>query len=219
MQVFPVFLHLAGRSCLVVGGGPVGCAKASRLAEAGAQVVIVEPHPRGELTDLEAALAAVVVRTRAFVEADCDGQALVFACTGDPDVNAAVAVAAQSRGVLACRADAAEAGDFSTGATLRRGEVCVAVSSGGASPHLAVAARDRIEPVVGEEFAEAAQLLGGLRQEVKVIVKDCAERREALGAKLAAKVLQLLGAGRAVEARQVVESARRAALEEGPCTQ
>lgn len=167
MQAFPIFLDLGGRACLVVGGGPVGCAKASRLAEAGADVLVVDPSPPAALKELASKEARVRVEARAFRPEDCDGRMLAFACTSDAAVNASVVAAASARCVLCCRTDAIAGddrrGDFTSGAVLRRGDVCIAVSTGGTAPGLAKSVRDRIASVIGDEFGEASALAKSLR--------------------------------------------------------
>lgn len=225
MPIFPIFLELAGRSCLVAGAGAVGAGKARSLAEAGAEVVLVDPSPAAAAVDLAAGSPRVRLERREFRDDDCDGRTLVFACTGDEDIDTAIERASERAGAICCRADGR--GRASSGALLRRGDVCVAVSSAGASPALAAEARDRIAAVVGEEFAAAAGLLADLRKNLREQVADASARREALAAPLVRALLEDLGAGREADARAAVdralEAARRAACaaagaEERRCT-
>jgi precorrin-2 dehydrogenase/sirohydrochlorin ferrochelatase len=146
------------------------------------------------------------VETRPFRDQDCDRRVLVFACTNDPEANDAVARAATACGVPCCRADGAR-GDFSTGAVLRRGEVCVAVSTTGSSPVLAVEARDRIAAVVGEEYAVATRMLGDLRDRLRDNVADASARAGALRGSLTSDLLEALRGGNDDEARALVEKA------------
>lgn len=219
MPVFPLFLELGGRPCLVAGAGAVGVAKARSLVEAGAEVLLVDPAPGAEALALEAADPRVTLERRAVRDEDCEGREVVFACTGDDDVDSAVERASTRAGAICCRADARAR--VASGAVLRRGEVCVAVSSGGASPALAAEARDRIAAVVGDEFAVAAGLLAGLRSRLKNEVADAALRREALTQPLVASLLEDLRAGRVEAARVAVELAlerARAGAGDGRCT-
>lgn len=220
MTAFPLFLDLARRCCLVVGGGAVGCDKARQLAGAGAQVLVVEPEPSRELFDLAAASPAVTIEARLFEPGDCRGKLLVFTCTGDEAVNDAAAADAAACGALCCRSDGGAGGDFSTGAVLRRGDVCVAVSSGGASPALAAAARDLLAPVIGDEFAAAAEMLGRLRDQLQSCVPDGRARRAALRDAAAAELLGALREGRRADAEAVLARVLRRAIhaEENPCT-
>jgi precorrin-2 dehydrogenase / sirohydrochlorin ferrochelatase len=199
MKLFPAFLDLAARSCLVVGGGRVGLEKAKSLVAAGASVVVIDPEPSSELLSE----ARVTVEARAYRPGDCCGRFLVFACTGRPAVDADVAAAAKAAGALCCRADGVPA-DFTTGAVLRRGELCFAVSSGGASPVLAAEARDRAAEAIGPEFDEAARLLGGLRARLRA---RGAAPSETMGGVLVRELLAALRAGDSAQAEAFVEKA------------
>lgn len=199
MPSYPVFLRLEGRRCLVVGGGRVGRSRAAGLREAGASVTVVEPRPGPALRDLD----GVEILARGFDDHDCDGMALVFACTDVEDVNAGVLRAAGAAGALACRADSAQSGDFTTPAVLRRGEVCVAVSSGASSPALAARLRDDLAVHVGDEYARAAELLGAARRRLAA----AGASRDALASVLEAGFLELLRQGRADEAATMLEEA------------
>lgn len=158
MAVYPVFVELAGRRCLVVGGGVVGRRKAEGLLSAGAAVTVIEPRPGDELRAMARHATSLSLVERAFRDGDSAGAALVYACADKPDVNAAVAADAKAAGAPCCRADDGAASDFTAGAVLRRGAVCVAVSTGRSSPRLAVRVRDRIAAsgAVDDALAEEA---------------------------------------------------------------
>lgn len=203
--LFPVFLDLAGRACLVAGGGAVGRDKALSLLEAGAAVTVVDPDPAPALLAMASAWPALRVEPRAFDREDCEGSALVFACTGNAAVDAAVLEAAAFHGAPACASGSGvDEGDFSCGAMLRRGQVCVAVSSGGASPTLAALARDRAASVVSQEFGVAAALLARLRDELRREVPDSKARREAMRHAAGAGLVELLEAGHQAEAEAML---------------
>jgi len=214
VQVFPVFFDLTQRPCLVVGGGNVGCDKALALVAAGADVLVVDPSPSAPAVSLATVEGRLGVATRPFRDEDCRGRVLVFACTDDDGVNAAVACAAASLGIPCCRADGG--GDFSTGALLRRGEVCVAVSSAGTSPALAIEVRDRIAAVVGDDIADAARLLGGLRERLRASVAGAATRTEALRGNLTRDLLEALRSGQHDRAKSLVNDAYEAARRADP---
>ena len=155
MPVYPVFLDLTGRTAVVVGGGSVGSRKARGLAAAGTTVRVVDPKPSPDLAEL----AGIELVRRTFRPNDLDGAVLVYACTPDAAVNADVLAAADARGIPACDSGTGLAGPggltFTGGATLRSGDVCIAVSTGGASPALAARLRDRIAEALGADFAGA----------------------------------------------------------------
>ncbi len=138
MTDLPLLLDVSGRRVVVVGGGRVATRRVRSCADAGADVVVVAPTVEAEVVPL-----AAETRQRAFRAEDLDSAWLAFACADDPDVNAAVAAAAQARGIFCVRADAATAGTARMSATLRRDGVTVAVN-GGDDPRRAVALRDAI---------------------------------------------------------------------------
>jgi uroporphyrin-III C-methyltransferase/precorrin-2 dehydrogenase/sirohydrochlorin ferrochelatase len=144
--LYPLFLKLAGRRVLVVGGGAVATAKVQALAEAGAEVVVVAPELRPELQEAAAA-GRIAVARRAFAEADLDGAWLVVAAA-TREVNAVVAAAAEVRRLFVLAVDdPASASAYGAG-TLRRGGVTVAVSTDGKAPALAGLLREGLEAVL-----------------------------------------------------------------------
>jgi uroporphyrin-III C-methyltransferase/precorrin-2 dehydrogenase/sirohydrochlorin ferrochelatase len=133
--VLPVFLKLAGRKVLLVGGGPVATSKFPALVAAGAQVTIVSPalHP-----DLVAAAttAAATIHQRGFVPEDLDGTWYVVAAA-PPEVNRQVLAAAEPRCLFVNAVDDPAAATAYAGAVLQQGPVILAISTAGAAPALA----------------------------------------------------------------------------------
>jgi uroporphyrin-III C-methyltransferase/precorrin-2 dehydrogenase/sirohydrochlorin ferrochelatase len=157
--LFPVFLKLAGRKVLVVGGGPVAAAKVNGLLEAGAEILVVAPVLRQEIVDAAAAgrIAAVA---RPFSESDLGGAWLVVAAA-TPEVNREVAAAAESRRLFVLAVDDPSAASAYGAGTLRRGGVTVAISTDGRAPALAGLLREGIDAVLPADLqawaAEAAR--------------------------------------------------------------
>lgn len=211
MQGFPIFLSLAGRDCLVVGGGRVGVAKARRLAHAGAQVLVVDPSATSMLLELVSTTAEIELAERCFEEEDCAGRLLVFCCTDDPVVNESAALAARRSGALTCRSDNGEAGDFLTGATFDRGPLTVAVSSGGASPRLARQVRDRLSEALGAEYGEAASRLAALREQLRTMALDHETFSNALAAVAVDTFVDLIRSGDHDAAQALLGSALESA--------
>jgi siroheme synthase-like protein len=155
--LLPVFLKLAGRSTLVVGGGTVAACKAGELLDAGAHVVAVS------LAFVDAFPAVTERLHRAFQAGDARGATIVFACTGDPAVDDAVARDAEAHGALVNVVDRPEACGFYSGAIVRRGPLVVAVGTSGASPTLARYVRDRINEVLPAGVGVLGEVLGSAR--------------------------------------------------------
>jgi precorrin-2 dehydrogenase / sirohydrochlorin ferrochelatase len=157
--LYPIFLDLSGRRCVVVGGGEVANRKARKLLQARARVVVISPEIGVELESV-----AVEVHRRPYREGDLDGAYLAFAATDSREANAAVAREAKERGIPVNVADRPSDGDFALPATLRRGGLQVAVSTGGASPTLARKIKDELEGIFGPEWAGLVRELGKNRR-------------------------------------------------------
>ena len=140
MTWYPVFLDLAGKPVLVVGAGKVALRKTKGLLEAGASVTVVAPRAEPEFAQL-----AVTMRSRRFRVSDVEGAALAFAATDDRRVNHRVAEAAGRRGIPVNVADAPGECAFLVPARITRGNLQIAISTGGESPRLAAALRRKIE--------------------------------------------------------------------------
>jgi uroporphyrin-III C-methyltransferase/precorrin-2 dehydrogenase/sirohydrochlorin ferrochelatase len=150
-MLYPLFLKLAGRDVLVVGGGPVGTAKAQALVEAGARVTVVAPVLSAELRALGAAGAVTLVE-RAFAEADADGAWLIVAAATS-EANRAVAAAGEARRTFVLAVDDPAAASAYGAGVVRRGGVTVAVSTDGRAPALAGLLREGLEAVLPDELA------------------------------------------------------------------
>ena len=196
---FPVNLVLEGRPVLVVGGGPVATQKARRLAESGAVITVVAP----EVTDELAGLAARVER-RPYATGDIDGHRLVVSATGIPAVDGAVFADGEAAGVWVNSADDPAHCSVTLPAVARRGDITVAVSTGGRSPAMATWLRRRLEAELDEAHVTLLQLLS--------------ERREALRSEgtpteglawqevIDGGLLDLVRAGRIAEARERLQA-------------
>ena len=131
----------------------------------------------------ELASTAVEVRRRPYREGDLEGAFLAFAATDRREVNAAVAWEAQERGIPVNVADEPSEGDFVLPSTLRRGQLQVAVSTGGASPTLAQRIRLELEDIFGYEWASVVEALHRVRRdgrkagnELEEVVEECLSR-------------------------------------------
>lgn len=166
MLTYPINLvGLANRLCLVVGGGTVAFRKVAGLLAAGAIPVVVAPEIVGELAAL-AERGAIRLAQRPCDMADLDGAFLVIAATDDPALNRAISEEARARGALVNVVDVPDESNFIVPAVVRRGEMNVAVSTGGASPALARRLREQLEAQFGPEYEQLVDLLAELRPEI-----------------------------------------------------
>ena len=163
---FPAFLDLRGRRCLVVGGGTVAERKVRDLLACATDVTVVSPAVTATLAQLAAA-GTIVHRRRRFRASDARGIALVVTATDDADVDRVVVRAARRAHALVNVVDRADLCDFIVPSVLRRGELQIAVSTGGRSPALAREIRRRLEPAFGPEYAELVERAGLLRAQAR----------------------------------------------------
>lgn len=140
--LLPLFVKLAGRDVLVVGGGAMAAVRVRQLAEAGARVTVVAPEVREDV-----ARGAAAVLRRAFRPADLDGAWFAVAAA-TPEVNREVARAAEARRVLVNAVDDPETATAYTGGVVRRDGLTVAISTEGAAPALAGLLREGIDAVL-----------------------------------------------------------------------
>ena len=177
-QYYPVALDLRGRVAVVIGGGPLAEAKVSGLRHAGARVTVITPAPTRRLEQL-ASEGAILLRRREYRDGDLDGAHLAIAALETAEerrLHATIWREAEQRRVLLNAADDAQYCHFIAPAVHRQGDVTVAVSTGGASPALAVRLRDAIARRVGPEYGELASVLSALRTVVAQTVPDHAAR-------------------------------------------
>jgi precorrin-2 dehydrogenase/sirohydrochlorin ferrochelatase len=160
--LYPVGLIVAGKRCVVIGGGNVAARKVAGLEAAGADVVVVAPFVGPPIRSLP-----VSVVEREYRTGDLEGAWLAIAATDDPAVNALVHADGVAARVWVNAADEPAACSFTLPAVLRQGPISVAVSTGGHSPALAGWLRDRIASDVGPEFAGLAALLSQAREELQ----------------------------------------------------
>ena len=155
---YPISLVVAGRPCLVVGGGTIAARKAEGLARSGAEVTVVAPEVDASIEALP-----VLIERRPYRVGEAANYRLVITATGVPEVDAAVADDAEGAGVWVNSADDAAHCTFLLPAIHRDGPVTVAVSTGGASPALASWLRGRLAEACGGGLGSLAGLLDDAR--------------------------------------------------------
>ena len=137
---YPVMLELAGRRCVVIGAQAIREGKVEGLLAAGADdVVVVEPSLDDRFEDV----AGVRVERRAWRPDDLDGAFLAVASSDDAATRAAIAREARARGVLVNVIDDIPHCDWAAPAVVSRGDLVLAIGTGGVSPAVARLVRER----------------------------------------------------------------------------
>src|ERR671923_1730711 len=155
-------LRLAGRPCLVVGGGEVGLEKVEGLLACDGDVTLVAPDAVPELQDY-AREGSIRWERRAYEPADLEGTFMVIASTDDTDVNIGIYNDAEKRAMLVNVVDVPPLCNFILPAIVRTGPLAIAISTAGASPALAKRMKREIAEEFGEPYARLAVLLNDAR--------------------------------------------------------
>jgi precorrin-2 dehydrogenase / sirohydrochlorin ferrochelatase len=167
MSLFPMFVKLAGRPCLVVGAGGVGTSKIEGLLAAGAAVRVVAPEATPVVADWSRA-GKLSWQARGFESQDLDGAFLTVVATPSRELNARVFQEASRRGVLCNVVDDPPHCDFYYPAVVRRGDLQIAISTSGRSPALAARLRQDLEQQFGAEYVGWVEELGQEREKLLV---------------------------------------------------
>ncbi|HYL83052.1 MAG TPA: bifunctional precorrin-2 dehydrogenase/sirohydrochlorin ferrochelatase [Candidatus Angelobacter sp.] len=178
-KLFPMFLKLAGRPCLVVGAGAIAESKISGLLEAEAAVRVVAPKA-AERVQSWADAKKITWLKRVWEPADLDGMFLVVAATSSPDVHQRIYEEAKRRAVLCNIVDVPDLCDFYYPAVVQRGALQIAVSTSGQSPALAQRLRKELVDQFGPEYEAWLDHLGVERDKLFAAKLDPEERKRLL---------------------------------------
>lgn len=163
---YPVLLELAGKRAVVIGAAAVRRGKADSLLAAGADVTVLD---EGD-----------------WRPSDLDGAFICVASSSDPTERRRIARAARERGVLVNVIDDIPNCDFAAPAIVRRGDLVIAIATGGASPALARRLREELSERFGPEWTEILDVLREVREEMLPFLPDLGVRsrrwRDALDA-------------------------------------
>jgi precorrin-2 dehydrogenase len=161
-QLFPLFLKLETRRCLLVGAGTIAEQKLDGLLVSGAEVVVVAPQANGRIRELSEQERITWIE-RTYQREDLEGVTLVIAATGNAEVNEQVFRDSEANGILCNAVDEPERCHFYYPAVVRRGDLQIAISTNGKSPALAQRIRAELETQFGTEYADWLEWLGTVR--------------------------------------------------------
>jgi precorrin-2 dehydrogenase / sirohydrochlorin ferrochelatase len=178
-SLFPMFLKLEGKRCLVVGAGKVGEPKIVSLIEAGARLHVVALEASEGVREF-AKEGKIALELRAFETNDLDDIFLAVVATSSRDLNESIYAEAQRRGILCNVVDVPDLCDFYYPAVVRRGDLQIAISTSGQSPSLAQKLRQQLERQFGPGYAEWVAELGATRKLVLASNLDAERKRELL---------------------------------------
>lgn len=179
MTLFPIFVKLAGRRCLVIGAGTVGQSKIQSLLVAGANVAVIAPQGTSLVREW-AENRLIEWEVREFEASDLNDVFLVIAATNCNAINQIIFREAQKRNILCNSVDDPVNCDFYYPAVVRRGDLQIAISTAGKSPALAQKLRKDLEAQYGPEYAGFVDDLGKTRQGLFAKPADPEERKRLL---------------------------------------
>lgn len=163
---YPVFLNLAGKKCVIIGGGGIAQGKIGGLLQAGCNITVISPDAtpgirqaaqRGDITWLE----------RTYQPGDLEGAFIGVAATNVWHVNREIYEEAERLGVLLNVVDDPDLCSFIAPSVVKREPVTLAISTGGASPALARKLRETLAHAEALEWADLADVLSQARRIVK----------------------------------------------------
>lgn len=165
MPYYPIFLDLDNQKVIIVGGGEVAERKVKNLLAYGCQIYIISPHLVPHLKQL---VAKGKIHHISYESLDklLDDAFMVIAATDDPAVNSQIALQAKERRILVNVVDQPAECSFIMPSIVKRGDLQIAVSTGGKSPALAKKIRKEMDGVFGPEYEPFLELLGLLRRQL-----------------------------------------------------
>ncbi|HSK36646.1 MAG TPA: bifunctional precorrin-2 dehydrogenase/sirohydrochlorin ferrochelatase [Actinomycetota bacterium] len=173
---YPVLLELTGRRTVVIGDVAVEAGKVEGLLAAGAEVTVVAKGPEAALDRLEADPGVTVHRRGYRGPSDLSGAVLCVAHAAEPGVRDAIAADARTAGVLVNVMDDVPNCDFAAPAIVRRGDLIVAVGTGGRAPALASRLRAELSERFGPDWTELGEVVGRVRADTLPHLPDFEDR-------------------------------------------
>jgi precorrin-2 dehydrogenase/sirohydrochlorin ferrochelatase len=178
-RLFPMFVKLEGKRCLVVGAGHVGESKIRSLLDTGAEIHVVALQATDAVLEWARA-GAIKLELRPFAPGDLNGTSLAIVATSSRELNQSAYAEAQRHGVPCNVVDVPEYCDFYYPAVLQRGDLQIAVSTNGQSPSLAQRLRQQLEQQFPPAYADWVAQLGETRRRVLASDLDAEHKRELL---------------------------------------
>ncbi len=201
MTYYPINLDITDRECVVVGGGSVALRKIRSLLGSEARVTVISPQVVPEIDELAEQRKLICLR-RGYQRGDLDNAFLAFAATDNPGTQAEVSREANEKGVFLNIVDDPDGCDFQIPATIRRGELLIAISTGGNSPAISRMIRQELEDHFGFEYAALIFLFAKIREKLIPGPTSSSENKKMFRELLLSNILECVRAGdwRGVEA-------------------
>ena len=160
-KLYPIFLNLTDRTCIVVGGGSIALNKAGKLADSGASLKIVAPEICDEI---KSNFSSHQILNKEYEEDDLNGCYLAVAATDDSGLNSKISNDCRKRGILVNAVDQPDDCDFYVPASIEKGSIQIAISTGGASPAMAGWIKRHIDSLLSERLSDGVEIISEARK-------------------------------------------------------
>lgn len=204
MGFIPLFFDVSARPCLVIGGGESAARRARALIEAGASVTVMAQEPGAGIAAL-AECGALRLAACAYARGALRDYVLVYVTLPDADVAREAAAEARELGIPLNVEDRTELCSFIAPSVVKRGDLLIAVSTGGASPALAKLLREELELRFGPEYGFLAQILAAARRKLRRTEPDAATRAQILDTLVRSELREHIRTRNYDAAEQIVE--------------
>ena len=165
-EYYPVYLNLAGKHCVILGGGTIAQGKLAALRDAGANITVISPQSTDGIKRA-AQRGHITLLQREYQPGDLEGAFIAVAATNVWHVNRQIYEEAEERGVLLNVVDDPDQCTFIAPSIVRRDPITLAISTGGASPALARKMRETLSEDKVLQWADLADVLAQARRVIK----------------------------------------------------
>ncbi len=165
-EYYPVYLNLAGKHCVILGGGTIAQGKLAALRDAGANITVISPQSTDGIKRA-AQRGHITLLQREYKPGDLEGAFIAVAATNVWHVNRQIYEEAEERGVLLNVVDDPDQCTFIAPSIVRRDPITLAISTGGASPALARKMRETLSEDKVLQWADLADVLAQARRVIK----------------------------------------------------
>jgi len=188
LKYYPVFWDIADKKCVVVGGGEVAARKVQRLLDCGAKVSVISPELHPELIALKKDRRISHI-SAVYESKYIDSASMVIGATDNEEINAAVSQDASAKGIPVNIVDDPQKCDFILPSIVERGDLAIAIGTGGKSPALARHLRQDLEARYGAEYEIFLRILGDLRSQM---TKNAGVAKSWFDSLIASGILELI---------------------------
>lgn len=200
-HLFPIYLDLKGKNCLIIGGGQVAERKVENLLNYEVNIKLVSPEVENRIREWSRQ-GIINWIAREFEKADLEGTYLVFVATDDGKVNRRAAELCRQKGIMVNAVDDPPNCDFFIPSIIRHKSLVVAISTEGKSPLFARKLREQLENTITPVYGEFVEMLGEYRSIIKEAIPDINKRKVVFQQLIDSDVLDLLKAGEEEKARE-----------------